>query len=91
MSWSFSATGTKSDVLDQLEALTPPDTDQRRTFESWKTIAIQEVQRFPEGSDNLSVSAYGHKPGDAGGTQNTTFSVTGNAPASKASESPPAA
>lgn len=81
MTWSISASGTKTECMTQLEASKPnggePAND--RQYERMRTFLIQELGRYEEGSTEITISASGHVPGDDGGRRSLSISFTGKA------------
>lgn len=74
MSFGFSATGNKATCLAKIRA-TGAIGD--RQCERMKAVAEQEVLRYPDDAESISVSVSGHVPGDGGGSRTLSISISG--------------
>lgn len=63
MPWSFNAKGTKEQCIEQLDATAPPDDPANaHHFEFMRAVLRHELERYGDGSKEMSVSASGHVP-----------------------------
>lgn len=81
MSFNFSAGGTKAECIAAVESASVPDNEfSGRQAGRMKTIVVQELMRYPDNAEGLSVSVNGHVPDGAGGTRSLSISISGTVP-----------